>query len=724
MHRSNNMSKSTKRRRILEETAEFHNLLEGEKLNNLNTNVTQVCNTINILQTDHIHNNNDNFEPEIVINLLETRSHNINTIIETQNIVNCIDSVFHDSRYSDLNVLGINKSAQLHNMEGNLVKWAVDHNIPNNAFSGFLKIIKEHECFNNIPVDARTIFKTYNSTDVSNFTIPVIYKTVDPGIYHHFGIENGIRCNLDPHFLDKTIKLVIGVDGVPLAKSSGSTFWPILGYIRQSVQHVFPIGIYWGHEKPYDSNDFIKDFVEEAKHLILNGITIEVFNNNKLVNEKKDVVIDAFCCDIPARSFLIKTKCHTGFSSCSRCCVHGIHLLRRVCFPNLGCPKRTHQDFINQIQEEYHTPGQVSEIIHIPGINMIENFPLDYMHGVLLGVVKKLLTLLKGSGDIGRYGANNQKLPTPLIKKISVRLLSLRKSIPNDFCRKPRSLEDLSRWKATEFRQIAIYTGIVVLYSIIPKKLYFNFLHLYIAMRIFLSPNLNHLATCAQSLMFTFVTKFGRIYGKHYISSNVHQLIHLYDDFMKYGPLDQVSCFKFESYMLKLKKMVRKYDKPLQQVVNRYSENKNKRNLLVKDNNTFEIKPKFEKNHNEGPLISEVTSPQYKHLILENFMINITKDADSYVGVHKNDTFSIIKVVNICYCTNLKKEVILGRKFETLKCFFNKPIKSSEINIYQISDFSKKIEIWSIDDITSKYMVIPVDQFLKTVAIPIIHFNN
>lgn len=61
--------------------------------------------------------------------------------------------------------------------------------------------------------------------------------------------------------------------------------------------------------------------------------------------------------------------------------------------------------------------------------------------------------------------------------------------------------------------------------------------------------------------MTTFVKQFYHLYCKHYISSNVHQLIHLYDDNKKYGPLNQDRCFIFESYMSKLKKMIRKYDK-------------------------------------------------------------------------------------------------------------------------------------------------------------------
>jgi len=97
---------------------------------------------------------------------------------------------------------------------------------------------------------------------------------------------------------------------------------------------VFPIRIYWGHEKPEDSNIFKNDFIEEVSDLILNEITVELFDKNKqLINFKKNFVIDAFCCDVPAKG-------HTGFYSFSRCSVQGTYLLRRVCFPDLDCSKR------------------------------------------------------------------------------------------------------------------------------------------------------------------------------------------------------------------------------------------------------------------------------------------------------------------------------------------------------------------------------------------------
>lgn len=86
-------------------------------------------------------------------------------------------------------------------------------------------------------------------------------------------------------------------------------------------------------------------------------------------------------------------------------------------------------------------------------------------------------------------------------------------------------------------------------------------------MTIFLSPNFGNLANVAKTLMVQFVKDFGILCGEYFISYNVHGLIHLFDDFNKFGPLDSISCFKFKNYMYQLKKMVLKSDKLLQHVV-------------------------------------------------------------------------------------------------------------------------------------------------------------
>ncbi|CAI6361869.1 unnamed protein product [Macrosiphum euphorbiae] len=704
MHRINHLSKSTKRRRILNEQILNKHLIEIDSIPN----------------REKI--NNDNIK--VVINSSVDPSTNVCESSTTNELNTAVININHDTledKADDCSNFSDSESdeyiPQEQPLPSKLANWAINHNVPNNTFTDLLKILKYHKCFNNFPTDARTIYHNYSNV---SYNQQIDVKTVPPGIYYHFGISNGIKKYIDKYFSCDNIKLVIGVDGLPLTKSSSSTFWPILGYIRQESQIVFPIGIYWGNEKPSDSNIFLKDFLDEINDLILNGISIEVFDkNNKSSIVIKKVIIDAFCCDSPAKAFLLKIKGHTGFYSCTKCTVEGTFLQRRVCFPNLNCTKRTHKDFVDQNNEQYHPFGNVSEIINIPNFDIIENFPLDYMHLVCLGVVKKMLMLWKGSGDIGRVNVNIQKMPLNVIKIISTRLLLIKKDIPCDFGRKPRSLDELARWKATEFRQFLLYTGIIVLHSIIPNEVYDHFLCLHVAMIIFLSPNYNNLSTFANSLLTDFVNNFGSLYGVHFISHNIHGLIHLYDDYKKFGCLDQVSCFKFENYMSQLKKMVRKQDKPLQQVVRRYQEH----SIQIVNNTNLNDQPIFEMSHIEGPLIDGTDSPQFKVLILEKMKIKIHSDADSYVGININGALYIIKIVNICYSVHLKRAIVLGRKFETLENFFNHPLESSKLGIYKVNGFSKVISVWNICEITTKYIVSTTDQGF-TVAIPIIHFEN
>lgn len=121
-------------------------------------------------------------------------------------------------------------------------------------------------------------------------------------------------CNVD------VLKIVVGIDGLPISKSSSSQLWPILGYIRPYYDSVFPIGIYWGHQKSQGSNlKDLEQFVLEANHLLVNGIT-----DTKGITVK--VEINGFSMDSPAKSFILKVKGHAGFDSYTRCLEEGEYL--------------------------------------------------------------------------------------------------------------------------------------------------------------------------------------------------------------------------------------------------------------------------------------------------------------------------------------------------------------------------------------------------------------
>ena len=72
-------------------------------------------------------------------------------------------------------------------------------------------------------------------------------------------------------------------------------------------------------------------------------------------------------------------------------------------------------------------------------------FPLDYIHLVCLGVMKRLLLIWK-------EGPRPFRLAPFQLIQISGRLKNMTGLMPSEFARQPRGLDEQKRWKATELR--------------------------------------------------------------------------------------------------------------------------------------------------------------------------------------------------------------------------------------------------------------------------------
>lgn len=590
-----------------------------------------------------------------------------------------------------------------------LAQWAVNFNITNLALSALLKLLKSHKCFINFPVDARTILKCSNNN--SKEILSVI-----PGKYYHFGISNGLG-NISS-FLNNfgdTIKINIGIDGLPLTKSSGSSFWPILGSIQCfSCTYVFIIGLYWGLEKPHDSNIFLNDMVKELKELSVIGMVTPY--------GKKIVLVDCISCDAPAKSFISKTKGHTGFYSCSRCDIEGMYYENRVCFPGKRGNPRTHIDFLNRTNEEYHITDSISILADIPHIDMVYSFSLDYMHLVCLGVVKKLLLLWLGNL---KKSPLYVRLQNKNVQAISSNLLSLRTFICSDFSRYPRGLNDLPRWKATEYRFFLLYSGPVALKGILNDECYKHFICLHVCLRILLTPNISiELVNFSEKLLIYFVDKFEKLYGKHFVSHNVHGLLHIVDDYRKFGFLDRCSCFPFENYMKVLKRMIRKHEKPLEQVIKRYEEIQEfcKPELVIPTSN---IEIKLMKPHNKGPLIINDNVSQFKTAIINKIKISASSISDCYIGFEKQGKLNICKVINICRNDRSENDIVFIVKiFNNVEPYFEKPLNSFKLGITVVDNLSDDLVHVDIHKTKfKKYLIISSNQDLRLIAFPILHTN-
>lgn len=640
---------------------------------------------------------------------------NVNTIEahEVQNLDSNLLSDHHDNNVpTSLPTIPLNfekPSKYVNNnlsIDSELKEWAVKCKIAQCHLNELLIILRKHKGFETLPKDSRTLLQT------PKINFGEIRSINQNGKYFHFGLTNHLLNYFSNVNIPNEIQLVIGIDGLPISHSSNSQLWPILAYVKPNnyllKKKVFIIGLYWGKSKPIDSNEFLLDFVNEVKLLLSNGLQI-----NQL---SVPVRIFAFCCDAPAKSFLTKTKGHTGLASCSKCTQEGIYLCNRTCFPYKAemSPCRTHNSFVLRWQEDYHVSNINSILLDLPHFNIVDSFSLDYMHLTCLGVMRKLVLLwLKGPLLV--------RLPSSKVKQISSNLRFIKKYVPIEFSRKPRDLEEICRWKATELRQLLLYTGPLVFKNCLSDRCYTNFMSFHIAMVILISPNLGSYLQFAQDLLNYFVKSFEVIYGKHLISHNIHGLLHLCEDYKLFGPLDNVSCFPFENFMKTFKVMLRKHEKPLEQIVKRYKEieinTSYKPSSNQIQNNTI---LKFQ--HNNGPLPTSLSGYQYKTLILTNKLITlkINKESDSYFGTANND---IVKVFNIITDINTKQIVIVGKIFTKKNVFYENPIKSSKLGIFIVNKLSNDFKFYSVNDVVKKFIIVSSynGHHNNNIAMPILH---
>ena len=165
---------------------------------------------------------------------------------------------------------------------------------------------------------------------------------------------------------------------------------------------------------------------------------------------------------------------HNGLLGCERCCAMAV-FRGRVCYNDIDAHLRTDAGFRNHEYDGTHQNGEspFSDIA-----NCVTGFPLDYMHLVCLGVMRRMVKFWKTDK------ASRLRLTQSQQNAMSSSLQGLHGLLPSDFARQPRPLHESDRWKATEWRQFLLYTGMIVLHEILPIAHYHHFMCLSVAMSI------------------------------------------------------------------------------------------------------------------------------------------------------------------------------------------------------------------------------------------------
>lgn len=423
------------------------------------------------------------------------------------------------------------------------------HQAKHSFVDDLLKLLRKNG-HPDLPATARTLLKTQRH---------VMTQEKSGMEYAYLDFKDSLSRNLNKYPEDviqniDNVEISLNIDGLPLFSSTSTCLWPVLCAIMLEPIIVFPVAITCGKSKPTNL-EFLMETIADLDEILRNGIQV----NGIILG----VSLRCIVCDAPARAMVRATKQYSGYYGCERCSQKGEWHGRITYQETDHLFLRTNQAFRDQIQTEHHKG--ISPFMDLP-VDMIKSFPLDYMHQACLGVMRRLLLLwIRGS--------KRTKMSALQISQVSTKLIQLQVSIPDCFARKPRSLDEIERWKATEYRLFLLYIGKLILKGVLTNELYKHFMTLSVAMCILISPKLAQIhREYAKDLLQYFVQRGRELYGREFLVYNVHAMLHIADDAQQFECLDKCSAFPFENYLQKMKKMVRSGKNALAQVIRRVSE--------------------------------------------------------------------------------------------------------------------------------------------------------
>lgn len=560
-----------------------------------------------------------------------------------------------------------------------LQKATVEFNLSRTGVSAVLK--KIHPFFPRLATDYRSLLGTPRTTEL---------RKVNPGHYLHLGIKNNIisilnKSQIDVKTLGQKFLLDTFVDGVAIFNISfEKSFWVILGRIHQFKDTVFPIGIYNGHKQPSDFNDLLLDFATELGELFVEEITFQ--------GVRFSIELRNFLLDSPAKASVCGIIHPTGYSSCLYCKIKGEWIKNRVTFMGFDHEKRTNDEFKNKADPSHHKKDYNSILVSKLNVNVVSQCPPDYLHVVLLGVVKKLLRLW--------FQPLKPLLPIHCRQKVSASLKLCNEYIPSEIHRKCRPVEEILTFHGNELRVFLLKVGPTVLRNNVSSDFYQNFLLLHCAITILCDEILSQEKSfSAEKMLEIFIENSIEVYGEEFVVSVVHACTHLAEAVRSQKmPLDSFSTFQFESYMTPIKNYLHTTRAPLQQIHRRIVE-------MIKASHIDSLKTPPPKHLIEFGFKNG--NDEYKSVTIEGVKISSCDARDRFLLTKEKKTVVCLKITS-----SNSKPVFKCRELLSLGDFYTIPINSTKLDIYWCATTYKGVaRNYNVEEISRKMFAVPFDEY-------------
>lgn len=358
------------------------------------------------------------------------------------------------------------------------------------------------------------------------------------------------------------LSFTLNADGAEVYKSKRSSLWPIQLYqnflppnIRYKTENILVYMLYFGKQKP-DMTKLLPSLGEEIEMLQTNQI--KFFLGGNLY--KFLPVVMFLSADLGAISMFSGLKTYAGRKACTAC-LHpgkqitdhlGTKYIRYVKL-DINAEPRSHAGVVSAaVKFNKNSPEEPYGLISIPPMILFPKFDLkkgfviDYMHNILLGIMKLLLDFWMGEHRLcqkSEYFRPMSKRNRDLLDK---RLLALRPY--EHITRKPRPLSERSIFKAVEYRHLLIYYLPFALRGLLDDEKLHHFQLLSASIYILLKSQItNREITEAADKLTRFADLFEKIYGEESVTMNVHKLRHYGELVKECGPIWSYSMFGFET---------------------------------------------------------------------------------------------------------------------------------------------------------------------------------
>ncbi|CAH0554787.1 unnamed protein product [Brassicogethes aeneus] len=539
-----------------------------------------------------------------------------------------------------------------------------------------------------LPMDPRSMLKT------PNLVVTNLISHTAGGEFLHLGFEDIILkklVSIPADQLPENVTIDFSTDGGQLYKTGSLQFWPIQFRIL-NIDDKRPMisGVFIGESKPSNPSQFFNPFVAEVMKVINQGGLI-------LQDRVLPLQIKCFIADAPARAFALNHYSHNSAHGCHKCKVVGhrctVQDFRGTeVFLSIDNDPRTDDEYRAMVDKDHHK----GESPLSPFLDLVSKTPVEIMHLVYIGALKKTLDAVIG----GKFGF--QRLSGRKIDILDSRMKLMRDCCPSDFNRRPEPMSRYSKFKATQLRQLLLYTGPAVFRNVLGNDHYRHLMLLHAVMRLLNreNPPEELLLFCEASLR-SYVTLCLYLYKEQYMSYNIHCLLHIVDDVRGLGPIDSYSAFCYENSMPNFRDLAthRPY-LALQQYYKRIKEKDQGEQPFHVENQIVTSKKRV-----AGPLpinILPAMCEQFEKVSIGSIILSTSR----------RDSCCILRNSEICVIRNIIRVendiMLIVTKFQQLSSLYEVGYTSNIVGVFHCKRLSNTLTAVSLRDIERKCYRMPL----------------